>query len=172
MDLLMAILRIIHIFAGIFWVGVSIFNIRFLQPTVQATGAEGQKVMQHLASHTRFTVTMYTVATLSLLSGLTMYGINFEFRASALESGYGLVLTIGGIAGAIAWGIAIFLVRGVLGKMQAVGKAVREQGGPPTPEQAAVLQASSARMVQLGQWGLAFMIIAVLGMSIAERVSF
>lgn len=170
MDILMIILRIIHIFAGVFWVGVSIFNVRFLQPTVQATGSEGQAVMRYLTSHTRFTVTMYTVATLSLLSGLLMYWNLFHFRLDAISKGYGLVLTIGGIAGLIAWVIAIFFVRRTLSQMQAIGKAIQGQGGPPTPEQAAGLQEASRQMVQLGQAGVAFMIIAVLAMSIAQYI--
>jgi uncharacterized membrane protein len=170
MDILMIVLRIIHIFAGIFWVGVSIFNIRFLQPTLQATGSEGQAVMRHLTSHTRFTVTMYTVATLSLLSGLFMYWYLFEFDLDAISAGYGLVLTIGGIAGLIAWIIAIFFVRRTLSRLQAIGKAVQAQGGPPTSEQAVGMQAASAQMVQLGQAGVGFMIIAVLAMSIAQYV--
>ncbi len=98
----MIILRIIHIFSGVFWVGVSFFNIGFLQPTVQATGAEGQKVMQHLTQNTRFVAISYTAATLNLLSGLIMYWILFRFRLSALSSGYGLTLRIGSIVGFIA----------------------------------------------------------------------
>lgn len=172
MTILMIILRIIHIFSGVFWVGVSIFNIGFLQPTLQSTGGEGQKVMQHLTSRTRFTVTVYTAATLSLLSGLIMYWILFEFRLSALSSGYGLLLTLGGIAGLIAWVIAIFFVRNIINRLQAIGRAIQAQGGPPTPEQAAELQASSGRMVTLGQWGVAFMVVALLGMSVAQYVNF
>jgi len=111
MNVLMIVLRVIHIFSGVFWVGVSFFNLGFLQPTVQATGNEGQKVMQHLTSHTRFTVTAYTAATLTLLSGWIMYWNLFGFRLSVLSLGYGLFLTIGGIAGTIAWLIAIIFVR-------------------------------------------------------------
>jgi len=69
---LMIVLRVIYIFAGAFWVGVSFFNIYFLQPTVRATGAEGSKVMQHLTRGTRFATTVYAAATLNMLSGLIM----------------------------------------------------------------------------------------------------
>jgi uncharacterized membrane protein len=168
MDVLMIVLRITHIFSGVFWVGVSFFNIFFLQPTVQSTGSDGQKVMQYLTTKTRFTVTVYTAATLSLLSGLIMYWKLYGFRPSVLRTSNGLVLTIGAIAGIIAWIIAIVFIRRIIGRMQATGKAVQEQGGPPTPEQAAVLQSSSRQLVQLGQWGLVFMVIALTGMSIAR----
>lgn len=156
--MLMIVLRAVHIFSGVFWVGASFFNIGFLQPAVQSTGTDGQKVMQHLTSHTRFTVVAYTAATLSFLSGWTMYWHLFGFRFSVLSSGYGLLLAIGGIAGTIAWMIAMLFVRRVLGQMEAVGKSIQAQGGPPTPEQAAKLQASSGQLVKLGQWGVGWMV--------------
>ena len=172
MNVLMIVLRIVHIFSGVFWVGVSFFNIGFLQPTVQATGTEGQKVMQHLASQTRFAATSYTAATLTLLSGWLMYWNLYGFRLSVLASGTGLLLTIGGIAGTIAWVIAIFFIRRVLGRMEAIGGAIQEQGGPPTPDQASEMQASGERLVKLGQWGVGFMVVALLGMSVAQYVRF
>jgi uncharacterized membrane protein len=171
MNVLMIVLRVVHIFSGVFWVGVSFFNLGFLQPTVQSTGDEGHKVMQHLTAHTRFEVTAYSAATLSLLSGWLMYWNLFGFRLSVLSSGYGLILTIGAIAGTIAWVIAIVFIRKVLGRMESVGRAIEEQGHPPTPEQASELQASGAQLVRLGQWGVGFMVVALLGMSAAQYVS-
>lgn len=171
MNVLMIVLRVVHIFSGVFWVGISFFNIGFLQPTVQATGSEGQKVMQHLSSRTRFTVTAYAAATLTLLSGWTMYWNLFGFRLSVLSSGYGLFLTIGGIAGTIAWLIAIILVRRAMSRMQTIGSAIEQQGGPPTPEQASGLQAIGSQLVKLGQWAVVFMVVALLGMSTAQYIS-
>ena len=171
MNVLMIVLRVVHIFSGVFWVGASFFNLGFLQPTVRATGNEGLKVMQHLTSRTRFTLTAYTAATLTLLSGWIMYWYLFGFRPSVLSSGYGLSLTIGGIAGTIAWLIAIILVRRALRRMEAVGRAVQEKGGPPTPEQASNLQAIGNQLMKLGQWGVVFMVIALLGMSAAQYIS-
>jgi uncharacterized membrane protein len=172
MNTLMIVLRIIHIFSGIFWVGVSFFNIGFLTPTVQATAPGGQKVMGYLTQKTRFLTATYTAATLTLLSGLVMYWILSGFRIDYMTSGTGLVLAIGGVAGFIAWIIAIFVVRGIFNQMQAVGQAIQAQGGPPTAEQAAELQALSARLYRVGQWAVAILIIAVLGMSTAQYVRF
>jgi len=171
MDLLMVVLRLIHIFSGIFWVGVSFFNIRYLQPTIQATAPDGQKVMQHLTQRTNFTSAVYAAATLTMLSGLIMYWRLFGFTAESMTSPYGLVLGIGGVSGIIAWIVAIVVIRSIINQMGAVGKAIQEQGGPPTPEQAAKLGELSARLTQMGRVGLVFMTIAVIGMSIAQYVS-
>ena len=140
MNLLMIVLRIIHIFCGVFWVGFAFFNIGFLQPTVRATGAEGQAVMRHLAQRTRLLNTVYATATLTMLSGLLMYSALFSFNMAFLSSGYGLVLTIGSIAGIIAWVYALFTIRGIFRDMGVIGKAIQAQGGPPTTEQAGALQ--------------------------------
>ena len=170
MDLVMIILRIIHIFAGVFWLGTSFFNIGFLQPAVRATGGEGQKVMQHLTQHTRMTAAIYTAATLNVLSGLVMYGIRSGFRLSFVASGYGLFLTIGGIAGLSAWIVVMVVVRRIFSRMQAIGQAIQAQGGPPTSEQAGEMQALGARLAKVGQYGVALMAVALFGMAVAQYV--
>lgn len=170
MNILMIVLRLIHIFGGIFWVGVSFFNIRYLQPTIQATAPDGQKVMQHLTQRTNFTNAVYGAATLTMLSGLIMYGYLFKFSIDAMTSPYGLTLGIGGLSGIIAWLVAIIVIRSIINQMGEVGKAIQAQGGPPTPEQAAKLGELGGQLNRLGRVGLILMTIAVIGMATAQYV--
>lgn len=171
MGIIMA-LRIIHIFSGVFWVGFAFFNMGFLQPTVKATGAEGQKTMQYLTQKTRLLSTVYTTATLTMLSGLVMYGMISGFRPAFIRSGYGIVLTTGSIAGIIAWIYAAIVIRDIFNRMRIIGQAIQAQGGPPSPEQATQLQALVARLGKVGQVALVFLVIALLGMSIAQYTPF
>ena len=172
MNILILVLRVIHIFSGVFWVGFAFFNIGFLQPTVKATGAEGQKTMQYLTQKTRLLSTVYATATLTMLSGLTMYWILSGFRLSFIGSGYGLVLTIGSIAGVIAWIYAVVVIRGIFNRMGDIGQQIQAQGGPPNPEQATQLQALVARLGKVGQVALVFLVIALLGMATAQYTPF
>ena len=172
MGILILVLRVIHIFCGVFWVGFAFFNIGFLQPTVRATGAEGQKMMQYLTQKTRLLSTVYATATLTMLSGLIMYWILSGFRLSFIRSGYGVVLTIGSIAGVIAWIYAVVVIRGIFNRMQTIGQEIQAQGSPPTPEQATQMQALVARLGKVGQVALVFLVIALLGMSIARYTPF
>jgi len=169
---LMIVLRILHIFAGVFWVGASFVNIGFLQPTVKATGAEGQKVMGYLTRQTRFVSASLAAATITMFSGLIMYWILSGLRLSFLSSGYGLVLTVGAIAGLIAWVMAIFFVRRILNRMGALGQQIQAQGSPPSVEQASEMQALGAQMTSLGRTALVFLVIALLGMSVAQYAAF
>ena len=172
MGFLIMALRVIHIFSGVFWVGFAFFNIGFLQTTVKATGTEGQKTMRHLTQKTRLLSTVYATATLTMLSGLVMYWILLGFRLSVFLSGYGLVLTIGSIAGVIAWIIAVVVIRSIFNQMQTIGQEIQAQGGPPTPEQATQMQALVARLGTVGKVALVFLVVALLGMSMARYSPF
>jgi hypothetical protein len=99
-----------------------------------------------------------------------MYWILSSFRLTFLRSGYGLVLTIGSIAGIVAWIYAVVVIRGIFGQMQAVGEIVQAQGSPPTPDQATQLQALAARLGKVGQVALVFLVISLLGMATAQYV--
>lgn len=168
MTILIIILRIIHIFGGIFWTGFALFNVGFLQPTVRATGLDGQKTMQYLTQKTRLQPTVYAAATLTVLSGIFLFWFSTGFRQSSISSGKGLVMAIGGLSGIIAWSIAMFVVRGIFGRMGAIGKAIQAQGTPPSTEQTAQMQALVVKLGKASRIAVSFLIIAVLGMAIAR----
>ena len=166
------VLRVIHIFSGVFWVGFSFFNVSFMQPAIAATGAEGQKLMSYLTQKTRLLATVYVTATLTMLSGVTMLWILSGLKLSFLQSGYGLVLTLGGTAGFIAWVIGFFVIRGILDRMSALGREIGKSGGPPSPEQAGAMGTLVAQLGTTGRVGVIFMVVALLGMSAAQYVPF
>jgi len=169
---LMLILRVIHIFSGVFWVGFSFFNVGFMQPTIAAVGAEGQKVMNYLTQKTHLLVTVYATATLTMLSGVAMLWILSGLKLSFLRSGYGLLLSVGGLAGIIAWVIALFVIRGIISRMSSLGRQIGQSGGPPTPEQAGLMGSLVAQLGTAGRVGVIFMIVALLGMSAAQYSPF
>ncbi|MGD2077636.1 MAG: hypothetical protein PVH18_04610 [Chloroflexota bacterium] len=172
MNVLMIVLRVIHIGSAVFWVGVSFFNIQYLQPSVRATAPESMKLMQYLTQRTHFLNAVYGFATATMLSGLIMYWIIFGFRIAAMLQPYGLVLGIGAVAGIVAWVFAIFIVRNLFNQMGAINQAIQAQGGPPTPEQVEQLGALSARLDRLGHVALGFLAIAMIAMASAQYVSF
>jgi uncharacterized membrane protein len=172
MNYLMISMRIIHIFAGVFWAGTSFFMISFVSPAVIATGAEGQKFMQQLAFRTRFTTAMMGVAILTVLSGLIMYWQIFNFRLSALSNGYGLMLTLGAIAGFIGFLTGYFLQNRTTGKMKALSDSIAASGGPPTPEQQAEMKSLSETVTRGSQITSVLLALALLGMSVAQYVFF
>jgi hypothetical protein len=61
----MALLRLVHIVSGVFRVGTMLFVAGFLQPAVAAAGPDGGRVMQRLATATRFPTAVGAAAGLS-----------------------------------------------------------------------------------------------------------
>lgn len=165
MNTTMLILRIIHIFTGVFWAGFAFFNVSFLQPAVRAVGPEGQKTMQHLLQKTRFLRTIYITATLTVISGLIMYGI---WGKAMLSSGFGHSITFGGIFGIVVWLILLFGMRPIFNRMKAISQQIEAQGTPPTPEQTTEMQALAARLGKNSRLAASLLGLAVLGMAAAK----
>ena len=102
------LLRLIHILAGIFWVGAIFLIAGFLVPTVRASGPEGGRFMQHLMLRRRLSMFLLIAMLLTVISGFTMYGrmvaaTNGAWAGTPPGIGYGL----GGLAallGAIVGG--------------------------------------------------------------------
>jgi uncharacterized membrane protein len=168
----MIILRIIHIFTGVFWAGFAFFNIIFLQPAIRAIGTEGQKTMQYLTQKTRFLPTLYIVATLTVLSGLIMYWILAGNRFTLLQGGYGHSITMGSLAGLIVWVLLMFVIRPIFNRMEAIGKEIQAQEGKPTAEQTTEMQALVTKLGKVGKLAASLLAIAVLGMASARYASF
>jgi uncharacterized membrane protein len=70
MDTLMIILRLIHIFAGTFWVGGAALVVFFISPTAKSLGPDGGKVMQGVVGAGGCGVYFPGVGGVSVVSGL------------------------------------------------------------------------------------------------------
>jgi hypothetical protein len=163
------VLRIVHIFSGVFWAGGTFFLVGAITPAVRFAGPDGAKFMQHVARQGRMSRIQATAAGLTVLAGLLLYWrTSGHLNGAWITSGPGLALTIGGAAGIIAAAYASIAVGGTSSRMGRVAQAVHDSGGPPTPEQMAQLQQLGARMGTAGMITAALLVIALLGMSISQ----
>src|SRR3990172_8688439 len=72
MDLYVIVLRLLHLFSGVFWVGTIFFTALFLLPRVKQAGPLGAQFMQRL-SQPPLTATLSLAARLVLLSGIFFF---------------------------------------------------------------------------------------------------
>jgi len=68
-----ALLRLLHILAGVFWVGGVLFLARFLLPTAAALGPAAGPVMDHLNRVGRLSQTLLGAGVVTVLAGFTLY---------------------------------------------------------------------------------------------------
>jgi hypothetical protein len=171
MDILLITLRVIHIFAGVFWTGAAIMLAGFVEPTVRALGPEGGKFMQRMAGVGRLSLFMFLSSLLATLAGIWLYWrTSLGFQPAWILSPTGLVLTIGSIAGILEAVLGNLISGRTAAQMVALGQKVESAGGPPTPEQMQQLGALSEQLRRAGVWGAILLSIAVIAMAIARYV--
>jgi uncharacterized membrane protein len=161
------LLRLIHILAGIFWVGAVFFVAGFLVPTVRETGREGGRFMQHLAQRRRLPVFLGIAASLTVLSGLFMYGrLVSSTHGQWARSGPGIGYGIGGLA-ALLGGIAGGAISGrAARRMAAIGQAAGAAG--PSAEQQAEMGRLQSRIAVGSRITAGLLAVAAGAMAVAR----
>ncbi len=169
MEIGMIVLRLIHIFSGVFWVGSLLVIVGFLQPAAALAGADGGRFMQSLYNRTRFGPVQGIAGALTVLSGLAMYlRDSAGLQIAWITSPSGLVLTIGGLAGILA-GVVGGAMAGPAGaRMAALTKQIQGSGAAPTAAQMTEMQALQKRVNQVTLWTTLLLVLALAAMATAR----
>ena len=171
MNYLVLVLRILHIGAGVFWVGGVLIMTFFVSPTVGATAESGQKFVAHLMNNLKFSARMSAAAGLTILAGFILYWIDSEgFSSAWTRSGPGIGFGIG--AGFSLIGFVYGILLGRTMKAMAQAGAQLSQGGSPSPAQMAQMQTLRSRQVNYSNISAITLILAVLFMAIARYLVF
>ncbi|HEY3217923.1 MAG TPA: hypothetical protein VGK15_02415 [Candidatus Limnocylindria bacterium] len=165
-QLLQIALRIVHIGAGVFWVGTAWFFFGWVEPTTKAIGQQAGPFMHHIVSQRRITPVLIAVSTLNVLAGVTLYWRASGGLASAwLQSPTGIGFTIGGLAAIAAWGIGLRVIAPTVEALDHAGGAMAAAGRPPTPEEGAAFHALEVRLHRAGVADTVLLAAAVLMMA-------
>jgi uncharacterized membrane protein len=165
MNTLMIVLRWLHIFSGVYWVGAGLTTTFIISPAVGATGDAGRQFIGHLMTKTKFSLSMMVAGITTVVAGTAMYMIDSGAKGWA-NSGTGITFGIGGTFGIIAlvFGMMIPKMNGEIGKLGA------QIQGKPTPEQAAQMQALRKRVTMISYINAVCLILATTLMATARFV--
>ena len=166
MDTYMIVFRLIHIFAGVVWLGSGFFTLAFLQPALRGMGGmQAQAFMENFFKNTRFEIAMPLSGLLTTIAGIALYyRISDHFNADWMGATPGIVLSIGSVAGIVAFLHGSTAIGPVTQKLNKLAQTVATQGTPPTEEQLSQMRALQARTRTHGTISVGLMIIAVIGM--------
>ena len=159
--------RLIHILAGIFWVG-SVFVIAgFLMPTARETGREGGRFMQHLAQRRRLPMFLSIAGLLTVLSGFVLYGrLVSSTHGQWASTRPGIVYGLGALA-AIVGGITGSAISGSAARrLGAIGATAGTAG--PSAEQQAEMGRLQARMALGSRITAGLLAVAAGAMAVAR----
>lgn len=165
MNVLGIALRLIHVTAGVLWVGPALVNTFFLVPSVAATGESGQILMTHLVGQARFSARVTLASYVTVLAGALLYWIDSRaFTPAWTTSGPGIGFGLGALAGIAGLGFGQ-----VVGKSYAGIAAVAGQvQGTPNPAQHAALELACRRMTSAGRVSTVLLVAALACMATAR----
>jgi len=167
MNYLVIVLRIIHILAGVFWVGGTLIMTFFIAPTIGATAESGQKFIGYLMNNLKFSQRMAAAAGLTILAGLILFGLDAS-NSAWIRSGAGRGFSIGALFAIIGF-VYGMLVGNTSKSMAKLGSQFQSK---PTPEQTTQMQTLMKQQATYSKIGSATLIIAVLFMSISRYLVF
>jgi len=164
-------LRLIHIFAGIFWAGSLLFFARLLGPALRASGGAGDKVSQDLILNRGIGKVIPITAGLTVLSGITMY-IRFAMASQGAwpQSRTGIVFGIGGVAGLLALMAGATMIGPSLERVARTQVEAEKAGRALTDAENQLIAASRARAALGFKLGTPLLLVAIAAMAIGRYV--
>lgn len=168
MNYLLIVLRIFHFLFGVTWVGGTIFMGSVIAPTAGALGDDAKGFMQHLMLKSQFGPLMFWASTITVFSGLWMYLDRFDYSID-ISSGSGLALTIGGLLGIASWMGGYYYLKRSLNGLHTVSSEIVAAGGPPKPEQLAMIAAYQDTIAKASPIITILAVLALVFMSLSEN---
>ncbi|RPJ28973.1 MAG: hypothetical protein EHM33_02675 [Chloroflexi bacterium] len=158
------LLRIIHIGAGVFWVGGSLIMTFFVAPSIGAIGDSGQKFVGHLMNNLKFSSRMAAASGSTILAGFILFWLDARAGEAWLRSSFATGLSIG--AGFALVGFVFGMLIGRTTK--AMAQLGTQFQGKPTSGQLTQMQALQKRMATYSNLSTITLIFAVIFMAIAR----
>jgi hypothetical protein len=165
MDYLIWLLRIIHIVAGVFWVGGTLIMSFYIVPTIGSTGEAGQRFVGHLMNNLKFSNRMAIAAGSTILAGFILYWIDSQgFTSAWMSSGAGRGFGIGAGFALIGFVFGILIGR----TTKAMAQLGAQMQGKPSPSQMTQVQALQKRQATFSAIAVAALVLATVFMAIAR----
>jgi uncharacterized membrane protein len=165
MNVLMVVLRLIHVIAGIFWVGTVWYFTLFFLPRVKSFGQEQGRIMQTMSAQP-FPTYMTTAAVSVALSGIIMYWYtSARLSAAWIFTVPGIVLTLAALLGIFAVVEGLVISRPTAERMAQLGRQAAAAGGPPAPAVMQEMQALAAKLEHGVYRTAGVVLLTVIGMA-------
>jgi uncharacterized membrane protein len=166
MDIYILVLRIIHIFGGVFWVGAAWMTAGFLLPTAEAIGSDAEKFMTYINVKRRYPTFIGIAAGFNMLAGFLLYWRDSAgLRLIWITTPTGLAETFGALCAIAGSALGFRLVAPLINEFARMGHELHSSGKPPSGDQLAKFQQVQKRLdraerIVAGLLGLALLAMA------------
>jgi uncharacterized membrane protein len=167
MDLVYAVLRVLHIGAAMAWAGGAALFFFYIEPTLNKLGPDAEKFADEMINKRKVPIYFAAVSTVAVLAGLTLY-VRQAGGFQLWTTTPGIIYTVGAIAAIIAWIGGNVLITPAVKMVGAIGQEMKSAGGPPSAELMGRMHAAQERLRTIGMWDLILIGIAILCMESAR----
>jgi hypothetical protein len=166
------VLRIIHIVAGVFWVGSAMFAALLLAPALRGAGPASGQVMNQLVKVQKMPIAMMISSLLTIAAGIWLMMIDSAGSAGVwMKSSTGRTFGLGAVLAILAFVLGMTVNSPAAKRLGALGAAAAARGGPPTAEEAAQMQRLQGRMSVASQIVTLLLVLATGAMAIARYMT-
>jgi uncharacterized membrane protein len=172
MDWLQIALRLLHIVAGVLWVGGAALFFFYVEPTLNKLGPNAEPFVDELVNKRKLPIYFAALSTATVIGGVLMYWRDSNgLSGSWMTSPTGLAFGFGGICALIAWVMGFAVLTPAVQKVGALGSEMKAAGGPPSAELMGRMHAAQERVRTIGAIDLVLVLLAVLGMATARYLA-
>lgn len=165
MDIVLVLLRLIHIVAAFVWVGVGFTQVVLISPAIAASGESGLRFVKAMNGQPIARMLFPAAAGLTMLAGILLYLIGNA--ASHFSQTGNIVLGVGAIAG-LAAGIhgGAITGRATAALGEAINQYVTDQG--IAADGLAIIRQRATELATHTRVSFILMVIALIGMGTAR----
>jgi hypothetical protein len=170
-ETLFAIIRLIHILAGVLWVGAAVMLAFFVGPAAGGAGPAGGVLMDQLVRVRKLPAYMASMAGLTVLAG---FGLMW-MHASATDGGWmrtasGKLFMWGALVAIVGFVWGMVMASRLAKRMTARTAALAAAGRPPTAEEQAEISQGFARLSFHTRGAAIVLVIAAAMMAFARYI--
>jgi uncharacterized membrane protein len=164
MQLIILLLRLVHIVSGTFWVGSALLIALIILPGLRKSGPGSERVLPMA----KISQALSIASLLTVAAGVLLYWLIYRFNLGWILTLSGTALTLGSLAGIAAFLIGTFSTGPKARRLAELGRQVQAAGGPPTPAQAQELGKLQAQLAASSTWSTILATVSLILMSVAR----
>jgi len=163
-QIILILLRLIHIAAGAFWAGSGLMLALVVLPGMRQAGPGGERALPMA----RVSQAMSIGALLTTATGLVLYVWVSGLAWNWIASSQGLGFTLGSLAGLASFLLGLVSTGPTAARIGALAGQLQAAGGPPRPEQAAEMDRLKAKLAVSSAWSTILSTVALVFMAVAR----
>jgi uncharacterized membrane protein len=167
----MIVFRMVHILAGVVWVGGLFLLVAYIQPSARTLGPPAGPFLQELLARRKLPSFLLSAGGVTIVAGLFLYWRDWQAAGSLgdwVGTSYGAALTAGALAAVAGWLVGLLWVKPTMDRMLPLAARLASAGAPPSPEQAAEITHLQVRARRLAILVLTLLVLSVLAMATAR----